>query len=125
MAHWIDEKREREIARNKEVYRNRRAKYVTEKTIEYVVKDINNSLIPDCRGEDIDEYGNSRIELEDIRFYNHGKHIILSYHGRMGDYGISDILVIDRRCDLNELISTLRFEFRDWNVKIINDLGDD
>lgn len=122
MVHWIDARREQEIARNKEVYRNRRGKYVTEKTIEYVVKEINQSLIPNM-AEDIDEYGNSRIELNDIRFYNHGKHIILSYHGRMGDYGISDILVIDRRCDLDELIKSLRFEFSKWYVDIINDLN--
>lgn len=121
MVHWTEARKAQEIERNKEVYKNRRAKYVTEKTIEYVVKEINSALVPSM-AEDIDEYGNSRIELEDIRFYKEGKYTILSYHGRMGDYGISDLLVIDRRCDVDELIKVLRWEFGKWNVEIINEL---
>ena len=126
---WMKTRVQQEVARNKEAFKNRRDAYVTEQTIEYVVEQIKGALTPNM-AEDIDEYGGSRIELNSIELYRNPylykstKDALLYYRGRMGDYGVSDILVIDRRCDFGDLLKALEFEFGSYRVTIHNRLED-
>ncbi len=126
---WMKTRVQQEVERNKEVYKNRRGAYVTEKTIEYVVDEIKSALTPNM-AEDITEYGSSRIELNTIELYRNPylykstKDALLYYRGRMGDYGLSDVLVIDRRCDFDDLLKALSIEFDSWRVNITNNLED-
>lgn len=102
MVHWIDLTIAQGKKANKEQFKNRRSKYVTEKTVEYIKRDIYDSFMS---GTGINEYGQVRRELRNLDLYysDSEKIYILSYHGRVGDYGVSEKIVLDRRVDLEEI----------------------
>lgn len=124
---WMKNKIQEESKKNKEIFKNRKTKYVTEKTIENVVDEICEALLPNS-GEEVNKYGVKRVELNNIRLYRNDylyknqEDALLYYDGVMGDYGFRDILVIDRRCDFNDLLKALSIEFGSHRVNIVNEI---
>ena len=80
---------------------------VTKETIKEVIEELDSALTPNM-AENWDEYGHSRIELNDIDIRQNRYGYILSYYGRMGDYGLNSEVYIHKNCDVQLLKQKLR-----------------
>lgn len=80
---------------------------VTKATIKEVIEEIDDALVPNM-AENWDEYGHSRIELNEIDIRQNKYGYTLDYHGRMGDYGLHSQIYIHKNCDIQLLKQKLR-----------------
>ena len=95
-----------------EKFKYRRTPYITEKSIEEVLEDIEDCMTPSVDGDVIDEYGHRRLELESIELRRNMLGFEVYHHGRMGDYGWSSTVRLHRNCDMGLMESALRNRFR-------------
>lgn len=90
-----------------ELFIRRRSKYVTDMTMELLIEEIDDALTPNMY-EHYNEYGHARIELETIEISKNRYGYTLWYHGRMGDYGLSSTVYLNRKCDVQAIARALR-----------------
>lgn len=103
-----------------ELFIRRKSKYVTDMTIDLLIEEIDDALTPNMC-EHYDEYGHERIELETIEIRKNKYGYTLWYHGRMGDYGLSSTVYLNRKCNVEEIASALRnryYKTYRTNIKI-------
>lgn len=104
-----------QITHNKERFYKRRTKYVTEETKKDIFDSTMNAL---NQGHGINEYGDERRELQGMRLYYSAYYDanVYSYDGKVGDWGIGQTIILDRRADTDELKKFLEL-FRKWLEK--------
>lgn len=106
--HEIELKRAYEQINDK--FARRRTKYVTDETIKMLISEIDDALTPNMY-EHYNEYGHERIELETVEIRKNKYGYTLWYDGRMGDYGLSSTIYLNKKCDVDAVIDALKSRY--------------
>ena len=91
-------------------FNRKRTKFVTNETLKVIISNIDDALTPNMC-EHYDEYGHVRIELETIEISKNKYGYTMWYHGRMGDYGLSSTVYLNKKCDVEEIANALRNKY--------------
>jgi len=102
-----------------EKFKYKRQKYITEQTVKEIIKQINYDMNNGSEQTYIDEYGNVRLSLDNIRIFPKAEICPnLRYNGRKGDYQFNDEIILHPRCNFDKIKQELEKYYLPENKRL-------